>query len=65
MVGKTNTKKRGKNDREARASAFYEDISVLAEQEEAPAPLTNEDIKRLMIPPSYNQYLYTMRLWNM
>jgi hypothetical protein len=54
MVGNSNTKKRGKNDCEARASAFYEDISVLAEQEEALAPLTSEDIKRLMVPPSYN-----------
>jgi hypothetical protein len=51
MVGKTYTKKRGKNDRGARASAFYKDISVLAKQEEAPPLLTTEDIKRLMIPP--------------
>jgi hypothetical protein len=64
MVGNGIAKKRGKNDRDARASAFYEDISALAEQEEAPAPLTTEDIKRLMITPSYNQYIYTMRLWN-
>jgi hypothetical protein len=54
MVGNTYTKKRGKNDREARASAFYEDISVLAEQEEALALLTTKDIKRLIILLSYN-----------
>ncbi|KAF2849805.1 hypothetical protein T440DRAFT_490368 [Plenodomus tracheiphilus IPT5] len=57
-------KSMSKAERQARANAVYDEFQVLAEQEEAPAPLTAIEIKRLMNPDSYNQYLYTIRLWD-
>ncbi|KAF1936200.1 hypothetical protein EJ02DRAFT_459734, partial [Clathrospora elynae] len=63
MPTKASGKKRSKSDWHARANAVYDEIRVLAEKEVAPGPLTAADIKERMIPPSYIQYLYTMRLW--
>jgi hypothetical protein len=54
---------RPRNDAKARAEAFYDDLQDLAEQEEAPAPLTDAEIKNILIPSSYKQYTYTVRLW--
>jgi hypothetical protein len=51
-------------ERQARADAVYDELRVLAEQEEVPAPLTAVDTKRPMNLNSDNQYLYNMRLWN-
>lgn len=52
-----------KAERQARANAVYEEFQVLAEHEEAPAPLTALQIKDLLNPGSYNQYMYSIRLW--
>jgi hypothetical protein len=60
---KAKAKPRQKRDAKARANAFYEDLQVLAEQEEAPTSLTEADIQKILIPSSYKQHAYTMRLW--
>jgi hypothetical protein len=60
---KAKAKPRPKRDAKARAEAVYDDLQVLAEQEEAPKPLTAADIEKILIPSSYKQYTYTMRLW--
>jgi hypothetical protein len=60
---KVKVKPRPKNDAKARAEAVYDDLQCLAEQEEAPQLLTPADIKKMLVPNSYKQYEYTMRLW--
>jgi len=49
-----------KAERWARTDAVYEEFQVLAEREEAPAPLTSFDIKGLLNQDSYKQYLYSL-----
>jgi hypothetical protein len=56
-------KPRAKKDAKARAEAFYDDLHILAETEEAPRPRTAAEIERMLVPSSYKQYLYTARLW--
>jgi len=51
-----------KAERQARANTVHDEFQVLAELEEAPAPLTALEIMKLLNPDSYNQYLYTIRL---
>ena len=38
-------------------------LRALVQLEKEPAPLTNEDVKALLIPSSYKSYEYTMALW--
>jgi hypothetical protein len=37
-------------------------LRALVQLEKEPAPLTNEDVKALLIPSSYKSYEYTMAL---
>lgn len=60
---KASAKPRPKRDAKARARAVYHDLQVLAEQEKAPSPLTEEEVEQRLNPSSYKQYKYTMRLW--
>jgi len=38
-------------------------LRSLVHQEKAPAPLTADDIKNMMIPSSFKAHEYTMSLW--
>jgi hypothetical protein len=62
---KSNVKARPtpRTNAKARASAVYNNLQILAEQEEAPKPLTSANIKKILVPNSYKQYTYTVRLW--
>jgi hypothetical protein len=59
---KPKAKPRSKGDAKARAEAFYEDLEVLADQEEDPSSLTAADIQKILVPSSYRSYPYTMRI---
>jgi hypothetical protein len=55
-------KPRAKKDTKARAEAFYNNLYILAKTEEAPRLRTAVEIKRILVPSSYKQYLYTAQL---
>jgi hypothetical protein len=38
-------------------------LHALVQLEKEPAPLTNKDVKALLIPSSYKSYQYSMALW--
>jgi hypothetical protein len=47
---KPKAKPRSKGDAKARVEAFYEDLQVLADQEEAPSSMTAADIQKIWFP---------------
>jgi hypothetical protein len=46
-----------------RSKVDLSDLRALVQLEKEPVPLTNEDVKAMLIPSSYKSYKYTMALW--